>query len=278
MRFNEIDMKNAYSVACGVARIVLAQDKFTLIDEGDLAIVAPFRWRARRRGNTCYAVADVRLRCRTVLLMHRLLCRLEFGDLRQVRHRDDDGLNNTRANLRVITDVGRNAAQARYSRTEKGKAAKARYNRTEKGVATSRATVARYRRTKKGRATAARYSRTEKGVATSKATMTRYLRTEAGRAKAAARQHVNRAIRSGSPRTSPACQPPYSWSPAAAGRMGWNGDANMKPPPGIPGGGGTVVVGGAVVVGPGRVVVAGSVVVGGSVVVVGGGAVVVVTW
>lgn len=77
---------------------------FALIDENDAAAVLRYRWHVMRRGHTHYAkytlpwTPDGR---RPALLMHRLILGATNDDL--VDHRDGNGLNNQRSNLRVCT-------------------------------------------------------------------------------------------------------------------------------------------------------------------------------
>lgn len=79
--------------------IALSRDKVALVDDEDYDRVLPYRWAAYRSPvkhyETWYAVnVDVGT-------MHRFI--LEPQDAQDVDHRDGDGLNNTRENLRVCT-------------------------------------------------------------------------------------------------------------------------------------------------------------------------------
>lgn len=70
-----------------------------LIDEEDVELVRVHLWTVMAQKNVKYArsrFADGRS-----LLMHRYLMGLEPGDPRLVDHRDGNGLNNTRGNLRI---------------------------------------------------------------------------------------------------------------------------------------------------------------------------------
>lgn len=71
------------------------------IDAADAPLVLPYRWRVLRCLGIYYAVRWVGLE---LVLMHRVITGLAEGDTRDVDHRDHDGLNNCRHNLRVCSD------------------------------------------------------------------------------------------------------------------------------------------------------------------------------
>lgn len=78
---------------------------FTLIDAADLPLIEKRSWRLHKcKDGHLYARAteSVDGASRT-LLMHRVLMELETGDPLEVDHRDGNGLNNTRMNLRIAT-------------------------------------------------------------------------------------------------------------------------------------------------------------------------------
>lgn len=83
----------------------LAAGRVALVDDDDYEMVAPYRWhvlehvRAGRLRHGPYAVATIHRDGRTTKIsMHRLL-----AGYREVDHRDHDGLNNQRSNLRDVT-------------------------------------------------------------------------------------------------------------------------------------------------------------------------------
>lgn len=78
--------------------IPLTKGKFAVIDASDLHIVAGFEWHVGRKRELDYAESIINGR---TVLMHRLLMNAEQGD--DVDHRDSNGLNNVRSNLRVCT-------------------------------------------------------------------------------------------------------------------------------------------------------------------------------
>lgn len=72
------------------------------VDDSDFALVSSFRWRAKKGHGTLYAVAhDYENGNDRTIRMHRLILGLSGP---AIDHRDGDGLNNQRHNLRVCTD------------------------------------------------------------------------------------------------------------------------------------------------------------------------------
>ena len=105
-----------------MAKIELTHGLFAEIDDADIHLISGRSWHARKRrdGKTHYAVSTAGVR------MHRLL--LGVTDGRIVDHKDGNGLNNRRDNLRAgtqskncvnrITTPGKNL---RGTRPKKGK-------------------------------------------------------------------------------------------------------------------------------------------------------------
>lgn len=85
--------------------IALTKGLVTVVDESDYPALSAHRWHALVRGNTAYAAR--RGPGRTMILMHRQLTGAAQGQV--VDHADRDGLNNTRANLRLCTQAENNA-------------------------------------------------------------------------------------------------------------------------------------------------------------------------
>ena len=104
--------------------IPLTRGKVALIDDADFDLISRFKWSAYKSKNTYYAHAGVRLNngSRTTIQMHRLLLGLTDPKIK-TDHRDRNGLNNSRANLRACSHAenGRNrTAQANNSSGYKG--------------------------------------------------------------------------------------------------------------------------------------------------------------
>lgn len=82
-----------------VAFIPLTQGLVATIDAQDLPLAAPYLWYAQRIGDLVYAATNLRQRgskARKLIYLHRLI----LPDVPLIDHRDRDGLNNTRHNLR----------------------------------------------------------------------------------------------------------------------------------------------------------------------------------
>lgn len=82
--------------------IPLTRGYVALVDDADAERVLPLKWRAIKAGQGVYAGRAVRTdggaRRQTVQLMHTLITGWPLTD-----HRDGDGLNNQRTNLRPAT-------------------------------------------------------------------------------------------------------------------------------------------------------------------------------
>jgi hypothetical protein len=93
-----------------MVEIPLTQGQTALVDDEDAELVLAFKWCAawRESSKTYYAVRGLSPAISGTggyvqVYMHRSLVGLESGDRRMVDHRDRNGLNNTRQNLRVCT-------------------------------------------------------------------------------------------------------------------------------------------------------------------------------
>jgi hypothetical protein len=93
--------------------IQLTQGKVSIIDEADFELVNKFKWHARRQKDCFYAEARYK---NTTISMHRYILGLkDKGTV--VDHKDGDGLNNQRSNLRPCTH-GQNMANRRASKNK----------------------------------------------------------------------------------------------------------------------------------------------------------------
>lgn len=108
-------MKREIVVIGQYAYIPLTQGYTATIDAADVPLVEGYNWTVIVRKYTTYVYRNDRGRG---LLLHRLL----MGDPEglTVDHRDGDGLNNTRQNLRVATKAENNRNQRRHDRNTSG--------------------------------------------------------------------------------------------------------------------------------------------------------------
>jgi len=90
--------------------IPLNQEKMALVDDSDYDFLNQFKWYARATGSSHIFYA-VRNEAKTSVLMHRLILGLRPGDKRQADHRDGNGLNNCRSNLRICTGAQNRRSQ-----------------------------------------------------------------------------------------------------------------------------------------------------------------------
>jgi hypothetical protein len=91
---------NSFVVKGKFVYVFLTQGKKTIIDREDLERALEHQWCTIKNHNTFYAVTHIRLRVNVwrPLQLHRFLT----GNVR-TDHRDRDGLNNRRRNLREAT-------------------------------------------------------------------------------------------------------------------------------------------------------------------------------
>ena len=101
-------------------RIPLTRGKFALVDDRDFMRVAQFKWSAIWNGHTWYASRSVGKRPnRQQMLMHRFILALPIGRTPQADHRNLNGLDNRRRNLRPATP-SQNNANTRYRKNKSG--------------------------------------------------------------------------------------------------------------------------------------------------------------
>ncbi len=87
--------------------IPLTQGKFAQVDDDDFDWLNQWKWKATKIGNTSYATRTTTRNLRTTgkhatALMHRVILGLT-DPKSQADHRDRNGLNNQRSNLRAVT-------------------------------------------------------------------------------------------------------------------------------------------------------------------------------
>jgi hypothetical protein len=105
--------------------IPLTQGKVALIDDEDLALVSKYKWHAQKivKKNVVrwYAYSGIRLSSgkQTQLQMHRLIMAAKAGQI--VDHRNRDGLDCRRNNLRFCSTSQNNINRAKIGGTSKYK-------------------------------------------------------------------------------------------------------------------------------------------------------------
>jgi len=100
-------MKNEYTIVGESCLITLTQGKKCWIDVVDMDLVSKYRWYAHKDGNTYYAISKTPIYNDdgTLNHKHKRMHRLILGTPKKMLadHRDGDGLNNRRENLRTVT-------------------------------------------------------------------------------------------------------------------------------------------------------------------------------
>lgn len=91
--------------------IFLTKGKCVQVDDRDFEYLNQFQWCAEPQGNTFYAKRTHKNRS---VLMHRVILGLTFGDGIHADHKDRDGLNNQRTNLRKSTRSENQCNKAGY--------------------------------------------------------------------------------------------------------------------------------------------------------------------
>jgi hypothetical protein len=84
--------------------IPLTHHKIALVDDEDYERLIKHKWHARKDRNTFYASRTVMIEGKkTTVQLHREVLRLTFGDGIEVDHRNRNGLDNQKENLRIAT-------------------------------------------------------------------------------------------------------------------------------------------------------------------------------
>lgn len=102
-------------------KIKLTQGKYALVDDKDFDFLNQFKWCAYKSRNNFYAGRGIRRPDGTwrMIGMHRAI--LGLSDSKIIAdHRDGNGLNNQRENLRACTDGENKKNKVRYSNNTSG--------------------------------------------------------------------------------------------------------------------------------------------------------------
>jgi len=100
--------------------IQLTQGYVTLVDDEDYEWLTQWKWRALKSRNDWYAVRTITrwLGKREAIYMHRAI--MDAPDKMDIDHRDGNGLNNQRDNLRVCTTAQNAMNQSKHADNTSG--------------------------------------------------------------------------------------------------------------------------------------------------------------
>ena len=97
--------------------ISLNKGRIALIDDKDFDLVNQYKWCAHKRGNTYYAVTNIKQKDGSFksVRMHRLIMNPKSD--KQIDHKDGNGLNNQRSNLRECFQINNLCNQRKQKNT-----------------------------------------------------------------------------------------------------------------------------------------------------------------
>jgi hypothetical protein len=86
-------------------KIPLTQGKYAIVDDADFDVLSQYKWRIFKKKDTSYAISSCARAGskRQTIYMHREVAQTPKG--MDTDHRNGDGLNNQRSNLRVCTSM-----------------------------------------------------------------------------------------------------------------------------------------------------------------------------
>lgn len=97
--------------------IELTRSKVALVDDEDYDFLNQFKWRAIIRKNTCYAMTTVRRDKKEIgILLHRMI--MGFPNKMLIDHRDRNGLNCQKYNLRICNNFQNNMNRTAFGRSK----------------------------------------------------------------------------------------------------------------------------------------------------------------
>lgn len=100
---NAVESQERFKQWRKMKEIKLTQGKVALVDDGDYKYLSQFKWCAHKHRNNFYAMRQSRINGkRKSILMHREI--MNAPNDRQIDHKDHNGLNNCRINLRICTN------------------------------------------------------------------------------------------------------------------------------------------------------------------------------
>jgi hypothetical protein len=101
-----------------VAYVPLTKGYEAIIDADDVPLVEGWSWSARIKANTVYACRSGQRPSKAYILLHRSILGLPVGVI--CDHRDGNGLNNRRKNLRIASTAENTRNQRRASHNTSG--------------------------------------------------------------------------------------------------------------------------------------------------------------
>ena len=99
-------------------RIRLTQGKYAIVDPDDYERLSKHKWHAFKSKNTFYAERAVsvgKVRRRVIIKMHREVVKVPDGMF--VDHKNHNGLDNRKANLRLVTSAENNRNRQKFQKT-----------------------------------------------------------------------------------------------------------------------------------------------------------------
>jgi hypothetical protein len=90
-------------------KIKLTQNKYALVDDEDYEYLNQWKWSIHKKKNTFYVIRNIPTKMKKVrkfALIHRLI--MNPPDDKVIDHKDGDGLNNQKSNLRICTQSQNN--------------------------------------------------------------------------------------------------------------------------------------------------------------------------
>lgn len=97
--------------------IIITQNKTALVDDEDFEYLNQWKWYAQKGKHTWYACRDVKTKnTRKNFLMHREILKIKSYKENPIQtdHRDGNGLNNQKNNLRLCSDIENNRNRKSY--------------------------------------------------------------------------------------------------------------------------------------------------------------------
>jgi len=99
-------------------RIPLTQGKSAIVDDADFAAVSGFKWYAHKIRHNFYAARHAEKNGkRIVVYMHRVIIQTPAG--KETDHRNGDGLDNRKRNLKICTRTENGANRPRLNSNNK---------------------------------------------------------------------------------------------------------------------------------------------------------------